>query len=313
MTQKIIIQLPTWLGDSIMTTPALENIFHAYPEAEVTLFGSYVALEALKDHPRITRVVIDTSKKSKLRYFKLNNQLSELGSFDIAFTFKRSLSSKLFLFFVEAQSKYSYKRYTTQQVHLVTRYNDFVNKSLKRDFKANHLQLFQAPYSFTSPTLGINPGATYGSAKRWYPERFAEVAQAYSDKYHIVIFGGPNEADMAQDIENYLKKNNITNYTNLAGKTTVKELIEKIAGLDLFITGDSGPMHVAAAHQIPTIALFGPTKHMETSQWMNAKNIIIRHEINCSPCMKRECPLKTHECMKKITATEVIEAIKDII
>jgi heptosyltransferase-2 len=69
-------------------------------------------------------------------------------------------------------------------------------------------------------------------------------------------------------------------------------------------------MHVAAAYQVPTVAIFGPTKHKETSQWKNHKSIIVREDIECAPCMKRECPLKHHECMKKITAAQVIEAAK---
>ena len=102
------------------------------------------------------------------------------------------------------------------------------------------------------------------------------------------------------------------NYINLAGKTNIKELCSNIGGCSLFITNDSGPMHVAAAYQVPTVAIFGPTKHKETSQWMNEKSKIVRHDIDCSPCMKRECPLKHHECMTSITASEVIEAVKEL-
>jgi heptosyltransferase-2 len=71
-------------------------------------------------------------------------------------------------------------------------------------------------------------------------------------------------------------------------------------------------MHIAAAYQVPTISIFGPTKHKETSQWQNENNKMIRHEMDCSPCMKRECPLGHHECMKNITASEVIEAVQTL-
>jgi heptosyltransferase-2 len=72
-------------------------------------------------------------------------------------------------------------------------------------------------------------------------------------------------------------------------------------------------MHVAAAYQVPTVTIFGPTKHTETSQWKNKKSIIVREDIECAPCMKRECPLKHHDCMKLITASRVIEAVKKLI
>jgi heptosyltransferase-2 len=71
-------------------------------------------------------------------------------------------------------------------------------------------------------------------------------------------------------------------------------------------------MHVAAAYQVPTVSIFGPTKHTETSQWMNEKSAIVRHEMECAPCMRRECPLGHHECMKSIEASEVIEAVKEL-
>jgi len=82
--------------------------------------------------------------------------------------------------------------------------------------------------------------------------------------------------------------------------------------LDLFITGDSGPMHVAAAYDIPTVAIFGPTKEKETNQWKNQKSIIVKKEMECAPCMKRVCPLKHHDCMKLITQNDVLLAVKEL-
>ena len=107
-------------------------------------------------------------------------------------------------------------------------------------------------------------------------------------------------------------KKGINNYQNLAAKTTIKELISQIANLDLFITGDSGPMHLAAALQVPTVAIFGPTEEGVTSQWMNEKSIIVKKNLECQPCMKRECPLKHHNCMKLIEASEVLRAARGL-
>jgi len=159
-------------------------------------------------------------------------------------------------------------------------------------------------------TLGINPGASYGSAKRWYPQEFAKVASELANQYDIIIFGGPGEKDIAQDIENFLIDKGVINYQNLAVNTTIPELINRISDLDLFITGDSGPMHVAAAFQVPTVAIFGPTKDEETSQWMNEKSIIVKKNLDCQPCMKRTCPLQHHDCMNLIKAVDVLNATK---
>ena len=160
--------------------------------------------------------------------------------------------------------------------------------------------------------LGINPGSSYGSAKRWYPEQFAQVASSLASEYDIVIFGGLNEMDIAHDIENYLIEYGTLNYQNLSAKTNIDELVNQIAGLDLFITGDSGPMHLAAAFEIPTIAIFGPTRHDETSQWMNEKSLIVKKNLECQPCMKRSCPLNHHNCMKEIKAYDVLKAVKNL-
>ena len=90
------------------------------------------------------------------------------------------------------------------------------------------------------------------------------------------------------------------------------ELANQISSLDLFITGDSGPMHLAASFQVPTVTIFGPTRDKETSQWMNQKSIIVKKNLDCQPCMKRTCPLKHHKCMKQIKAKDVLNAIESL-
>jgi len=303
---RIFIEIPTWLGDAIMTTPAIENILTIYPDAKITLFGSNISTTALKYHPNIDQIVVDESKKSHLRAWWLFKKAKSLPKFEASFSFRNRLYPKLLQLFLNSKQKFIYKRYTKKVKHQALRYNDFINLSLKQSLSCENLKLYIDKHKYNKPTLGINPGATYGSAKRWYPDRFAQVAKELSNRFDIVIFGGPSEVEIAKDIEEILKQNGIKNFQNLAGKTTVKELISHIAGLDLFITNDSGPMHIAAAYQVKTIALFGPTKDDETSPWNNPNATIIKHNLDCAPCMKRVCPLKTHECMKLITVEEVI-------
>ncbi len=297
---NILIELPTWLGDTIMATPAIEELVKKYPNSKITFFGSYVSTEALKSHSNSLHVKLDESKKAISRLFWLYQTAKKLGSFDLAISFRSSFTSKLFLWFLNTKKKIQYKKniYTGHQVEKYA-------KSLH--VKPQDLKLYQKPYMYTKPTLGINPGATYGSAKRWYPEEFAKVANHFTETHDIVIFGGPNEVDIAREVEQLID----TKVTNLAGKTNITELIEKIAGLSLFVTNDSGPMHIAAAYKIPTVTLFGPTRHDETSQWNNPNGYIISHNLECAPCMKRVCPLKTHECMKAIKANEVIAVLEN--
>jgi len=310
--KKIFIEIPTWLGDAIMTTPAIENIIKEYPNAEVILLGSYVSTQALGKIPNISKVIVDNTKKKGNRYINLFKIAKSVGKVDLAISFRRSFSSKLMMFFISSKKKFNYKRLEKKEIHQVLRYNDFINYSLNLKNKAGDLKLYFKPFKYSKPTLGINPGATYGSAKRWYPKEFAKVAINMAKTHDIVIFGGPGEKDIANDIEKELKENRIDNYQNLAGETTIPSLIEKIAGLDLFITNDSGPMHVAASYKVKTIAIFGPTKFTETNQWNNPNETIITKNLECAPCMKRICPLKHHNCMKEIIAEDVLLRINEI-
>jgi len=309
MIKEIFIEIPSWLGDAIMATPAIENLIKTYPDAQITLLGSFVSTQAFQGYPNIKRVIVDDTKKSGNRYKNLISLAKSIERVDLAISFRRSISSKFMMFFIKAKKKFNYRRLTKKEIHLCIRYNDFVNKVLNLKNEVGDLKLYFKPFNYGKPTLGINPGATYGSAKRWYPEEFAKIAIEMSKKYDIVIFGGPAETNIAKDIENELVSKGITNYQNLAGKTTIPELIEKIAGLDLFITNDSGPMHIAAAYKVKTIAIFGPTKFTETNQWNNPNGEIVTKNLDCAPCMKRVCPLKHHNCMKNITAADVLNVI----
>ena len=303
---KILIELPTWLGDCVMTTPAIENIANYYNEPEIILIGSFVSVETLKNNPKVTETHI--LEKKYMNLYKLANKL---GEFDVYFSFRSSFRAKLFKFLISSKNKYQFNKYKHRNLHQVEKYADFVNDSLNINLSAGNLTIHSsAPKEKTSSKiLGINTGASYGSAKRWYPNQFAKIAIKLSDKFDIIIFGGIDEQDFAKKIEKILIKNDIKNYRNLAGKTSITALINYISNLDIFITGDSGPMHLAASLKIPTIAIFGPTNDVETSQWMNPKSIVVKKNLDCQPCMKRTCPLKHHNCMKLIEAQEVIDSI----
>jgi heptosyltransferase-2 len=316
--KKILIEIPTWLGDAVMTTPAIENICNIYKGCELIIFGSFVSTKLFLNHPNVTNIIIDNSKSKGNRYINLFKLAKSVGDVDLAFSFRKNITTKFFLFFVKSKEKYIYKRYSKEQIHQVVRYNDFINKSLNSSTVAEDLKIYlknKNNIKKEKPLLGINPGATYGSAKRWYPKEFASIAIELQDKYEIIIFGGPAEVDIASDIAKELDINGVKDYKNIAGETTIPELLEAISNLDLFITGDSGPMHVAAAFKIPSICIFGPTKDTETSQWNNPISKIVKKDYDCMPCMKRECPLsgeENHQCMKNIKANDIIKAIKEL-
>jgi len=227
---------------------------------------------------------------------------------EIGVSFRSSLYSRLFLTRV-ARHPYSFPKGLPG--HMVEKYSQFVVKILNKITNSSYSPVPFPPFlsippkKYLQPTIGINPGATYGSAKRWYPDRFAQVINQLGTKFNILIFGGPGEEPIAHEIE---KKLTISNYQNLVAQLTLSQLASHIAGLTLFITNDSGPMHIAAAYQVPIVAIFGPTDWRETSPWTkNAK--IVRIPLPCSPCKKRHCPTGTHQCMKAITPEMVLKAV----
>jgi len=302
-----LIELPTWLGDTVMATPAIENLVSHFNNVEITLLGSFVSIAAFKNHPKVLKTyVLDK------QYINLYKTLKDFDEFDVFLSFRSSLRSKFIKFYISSKSKYQFDKKKYIKGHQVEKYNNFINDSLNINTFASKLILHTKEKNTDGKNklLGINPGASYGSAKRWYPKEFAKVAIDLSSQYDIIIFGGPNEKDIAKDIEKYLIEKGVDNYKNLAAQITINELITQISNLDLFITGDSGPMHLAAAFQIPTVAIFGPTKDNETSQWMNEKSMIVKKNLDCQPCMKRTCPLKHHNCMKMVEASDVLRAVE---
>ena len=306
---KILIELPTWLGDSMMATPAIENIIRHYGNTDITLIGSLISIDTLKNHPNVKKFqVLDK------RYISLYKLSKSLGSFDAFFSFRNSFRSKILKFLISSNEKFQFDTNKYKDFHCVEKYNGFINDALRTSFKAGKLSVIpnKKRNSKSRKIFGINPGASYGNAKRWYPEEFAKVGIEISYHYDILIFGGPSEIKIAQHIEKILIKNKVFNYKNIAGQTSISELINQISNLDLFLTGDSGPMHIAASFQIPTVSIFGPTKDNETSQWMNPKSAILKNNLACQPCMKRICPLGHHNCMKLIKANDVLAAIDSL-
>ena len=304
---KLLIELPTWLGDAVMATPAIENIISHFQNVEITLIGSSVSVEALQNHPR----VIQTYFLDK-RFSNFYKTLSDLDEFDLFFSFRGSLRAKLFKLFVSSKVKNQYSKDKYKRGHQVEKYNNFINDSLGIDSKPGRLIVHSKGQKKINKNriLGINPGAAFGNAKQWYPENFAKVALELSTEFDIIILGGPQDYDIAQNIESYLIEMGVVNYLNLATKLSVNQLISQIENLDLLVTCDSGPMHLAAALNIPTVAIFGPTKVNETSQWMNEKSIVVKKNFECQPCMKKTCPLKHHNCMKLIDESDILDAAK---
>jgi heptosyltransferase II len=308
---RILVEVPSWLGDTVMASPAIENLINYYKESKVILIGPFLSIETLKNHPKIFGSYVIQKKYSSL--YKVSKKL---GKFDIFISFRNSFRSRFFKYWISSNKKFHFDKNKYQNCHQVQKYNDFINDSIGTQLNPGKLIIhpsFKQDNKSLKPIMGINPGSSYGGSKRWQPEEFAKVIVELSHKFEILIFGGFAEINIANDIEKLLIENNISNYKNLVNQTSIEELIKYISTLDMFLTGDSGPMHIAAAFNVPTVAIFGPTKDYETSQWMNDKSNIVKKNLDCQPCMKRECPLKHNNCMRLIKAEEVLNSVKSLI
>ncbi len=154
------------------------------------------------------------------------------------------------------------------------------------------------------PVVGLNPGAYYGGAKRWLSDRYAAVADELVRKHgvRIVIFGAAGERRIAEEIAQSMKAVPVI----LAGKTTLGQLMGLIKECRLLITNDSGPMHLAAALDVPQLAIFGSTSEIATGP-LSSRAEVIKHPVDCNPCFLRECPID-FRCMNLISVERVVRA-----
>ena len=295
-----------------MASPAIENIILSYPGAEVNFIGTESSLGIYKNHPSCNKTFLVNKN-----YFELYHLSKKIKKVDIFFTFRSSLRSKIFSLFIGADFRFLFSKKKYIKGHQVEKYNDFVNQSLGINLEASQLIVHKSQQEiyrkkFFKKTIGLNPGASYGDAKCWPLSHYIELSVKISNDYEIVLLGSANEARLTRKIQNGAIENNVKQIHDFAGRTSINDLINIVSELDILITGDSGTMHLAAAFNIPTIAIFGPTDSSSTSQWKNKNSVILSRNLECQPCMKRSCPLLHHNCMKSINPDEVIDAIMNI-
>lgn len=152
--------------------------------------------------------------------------------------------------------------------------------------------------------IGIDPGAAYGKSKSWPDQRWIDLIKNLEKIYKVVLVG-------IRDLSEWEK--NFSSVINLSGKTSLTELPYLLRNLKLFISGDTGSMHLAAALKVDTISLFGSSSPVWTSPWGKGRHIIIYKNLSCSPCFKKTCPKGDMKCMNSITIEEVISKVDQLL
>jgi len=316
-----------------MTTPALAAVRTHFPTAEIVIVANPLVAELFSPHPDCDRVIIYDKKGGHQRISGLLRFCSTLRRehFDLAILFQNAMEAAIISRFAGIPRRLGYAtdgrgfllnyqvpvghaerclHHTDYYLHLLSSaVITAAKKPLKLFISENEFVQVQEKLAPGSNWTAINPGASYGSAKRWIPERFAAVADRLNEKYqqNIVLIGGPGERDIGRDIEKMMTHQPL----NLIGKTTVREMMTILASCSLVITNDSGPMHVAAALDTPLVAIFGPTDYTTTSP-MTTKAKLIRKDTPCAPCLLRQCP-KDHQCMQAVTADDVLQAAAELL
>ena len=326
--------MPNWIGDLVMATPVLHDLRKAFPEASITAMCKYPICELLREDESIDELFCfskPVSNFSRREHRDITAKI-ETGKFDVAVLLTNSFSSAWWCWQGKIPRRIGYPGHyrrwlltdaitkPQEKLHQVGVYTKVLEPlniprsttapSLfvsEKEIKESKELLYQRGYQKGQKLIGINPGAAYGSAKCWLPERFQKLALELSKDASVVFFGDAATSGLIKQICKDLPPKTI----NLAGITSLRELACLIKDCDLLITNDSGPMHIADAFRTPLIALFGSTDDLATGPF-NQKNSVINKRVACSPCFKRVCPID-FPCMKEIQVDEVISFARELL
>ena len=333
---KIVIRAPNWIGDVVLSLPAVESLRQNLLQAEIWI----AAKEEVKDLYSSFDFIKGIIPLSGFNNFKnLRDAAKKIKEyhFDIGLLLTNSFSSALLFFLAKIPQRWGYIRdnrgflltkgvpFKNQDGPVSHQVNYYLNLISGLGFQTSRPELILPPspeekkwvknelsaagYDPKKPMVILNPGAYYGPAKRWPASRFAELASMLQKKNaaQIIIVGSAEEAELAESIASSMSEGPI----NMTGKTTLRQLAELISLADLFITNDSGPMHITNALRIPLIAIFGPTDPRLTGPFHQPATVI-KKEVSCWPCSYRNCPFD-HRCMTEIRPEEIFTASQDFL
>lgn len=338
--KNILVRGVNWLGDAVMTMPALRALKLANPDARITLLVKPWVSLLFKEDPNVDGIILyKDAFRGLIGKFRLATEIRK-RDFCMAMLFQNAFDAALITFLAGIPERIGYNRdgrrlLLTEAVTFDKRAGAlhhieyYLNLVAKAGFQAKYetpwiylnieerLEARNKLKTLRRPVVGINPGAAYGSSKRWHPARFAEVAYRVISEMQgsAVIFGGPSETVIADEITSEFRKlsGDLVSGSQLfimAGKTELRELISMISECDVLVTNDSGPMHIGYAVRTPVVAIFGSTSPDHTGP-VGKKDIAIKKNLDCAPCFERECRRRDLKCMEMITSYEVFEAVKE--
>jgi len=349
MNNRILIIQPSRIGDVIFSLPALVNLRKLYPKAHIAWLIDDRCKDLLNDNPYLDEVIVFPFKRLNLftgiiQILKLRKKLRSMN-FDLSIDLHGLFKSAVIVWLANAKQKIgssnSYgmkelswlfskeiKSHLAQTLHTIDRHLEVVKylaqnmdpkilPYLKKEFplsckpvEEEYISALLKSKNIKSNYIILFPGGGWRS-RRWFPERFAEIADRLIIQYDVdIIFiggkpGGSSEHGITKQIISSMKEK----AHDLSGQITIMQLIALIKKANMFIGNEAGPMHIACALETPVIAIIGPTNPFRTGPFGN-KFILIRKEVNCGPCRNRNCA--NLKCMKPITVDDVLNGVSKL-
>ncbi|MCL4794661.1 MAG: lipopolysaccharide heptosyltransferase II [Bryobacteraceae bacterium] len=340
---RILVRATNWVGDAVMSLPALAAVRARFPEAHIAVLARPWVADLYRHEPFASGIIPYQPGGGwngwRARRTMANNLRER--NFDCALLLQNAFDAALIAWLAKIPRRIGYARdgrglLLTDAIARPRRgalppHESFYYLELLRSvgwveavpaealirlegrFRAREAGARRwAEEGWSGPVIGVSPGAAYGNAKRWLPERFAEAAArvARAAGARVALFGSGAEKDVAESIRLDLENRGVE-ARNFAGATSLGEFIERAAACSLVLTNDSGAMHIASALEVPTVTVFGATNHITTGPtgpWAR----IVRRDVECSPCLLRECPID-HRCMKAVEAGEVADVALELL
>ena len=368
-SEKILVRGTNWLGDAVMTTPALLRLREKFPDAHIALLTPEKLRDLWANHPAVNETISFASGENVF----LTGKKLRAGKYDLALVFPNSPRSALevwlagipqrigyarpwrnFFLTSAVASRASAVRMHKRSVNEIKRLADTADQSrtgvspvraggtpallsnahqlheylhLVAALGANpeprppqlsvtldEIETAKKKFGLdkvSGPIFGLNPGAEYGPAKRWPVEKFIAAAREIQHRTNCtwLTFGSQADAAIANRIESAIPSPP-TAIFNLAGKTSLRELMALLKICRVLLTNDTGPMHVAAALGTPVVVPFGSTSPELTGPGLpgDSRHRLLKSDAPCSPCFLRECPID-FRCLNGISVERVVEAV----
>ena len=336
---RVVVRAPNWLGDIVMAMPAIAAVRAAYPGAHLAVAAPAPFADVCAAMPGIDGVV--PLSGSGIRAIGAHAEALKAGGFDLAILFTNSFASALAASRAGIAERWGYNRdwrgrLLTQAVPTRPGRKGSAATPAGPHHSAYYLRLtsslgmppVDAPIVLRVPAaahdraaallaeagvptdatvVGFAPGAAYGSAKRWPPERVAEaIGGVVRQGGRAVLVGAASDREIARAIQAVLAPAVRPFVVDLIGATDTATLMGALARCRVVVANDSGAMHVASAVGRPVVAIFGPTDERATAP--QGPHTLVRHEVFCRPCLLRACPID-HRCLRGVGAADVVAAI----